>query len=471
MTGQVTQRGAAIGVRAEAASRTSVIDAVTDDIARWAAGRRLAPLALSGFSLGLAVIAAVWLTGITAHAQAIALVALVASSLTCRTARVYAGRTFRESGPRAGAAHVTSSPSVVTMASTPTTDWAQGACALLAEFAVYAGIAAGVSANASAATGLTGPAGTMLRDTALARIGGAGPDGVWRLAIAAAILLAVREMANLCLAAAQARTAMVAGQDAARRILVPAPSSGFRLVLLCLVVIIAGARPAFLLALVIGGIALLLRFRVAGANSGIIGYRGDGPLSVWIGGFVDGRLPPAIPLIVGLLVTGVLTVFGMGNLPGLLVFTPAEAMLLAALGCWHRHDGQRDWMVPALLHVGEYVFIAALGFAGKVSPPVTFAVVTAVAMRHFDLAYRARNQVSPGWFIRPGAALDRSPRLPGADWRALGWEGRMIIAAFAAVVGVLPYAYPVFAVYLWGLLAKETVTGWSAEHPAADSTG
>jgi hypothetical protein len=471
LTGQVTQRKAANGVRAEAVPGTSVIGAVTDDIARWAAGRGLAPLALSGFSLGFAAIAAVWLTGITVHAQAIALVALVASSLTCCAARVYAGRTFRESRPRANAAHVTSAASVVTMASTPTTDWAQGACALLAEFAVYAGIAGGVSANASAATGLTGPAGTPLRDTALATIGGAGPEGVWRLAIAAAILLAVREMANLCLAAAKARTVMVGGQDAARRILVPAQPSGIRLVLLCLVVIIAGARPAFLLALAIGAIALLLRFRVAGPNSGIIGYRGDGPLSVWIGGFVDGRLPPAPPLLVGLLVTGVLTAFGVGNLPGFLVFTPAEAMLLAALGCWHRHDGQRDWLVPALLHAGEYVFLAALGFAGKVPPPVTFALVTAVALRHFDLAYRARNQVSPGWFIRPGAAITRSPRLPGADWRALGWEGRMIIAAFAAAVGVLPYAYPVFAVYLWALLAREAVTGWSAGHPAAGETG
>ena len=473
MTGQVTRRGTAVGSPEEAAAAVSqaavgmsVVEAIANDIARWAAARRLAPLAVSGFSLGFAVIAAVWLTGISAHAELIALAALVVSFLTCRAARIYAGRSFREDRPRT--AHATQTVRVVTMAYTPSTDWAQGACTLLAELAVYAGIAGGVSANASAATGLTGPLGSPLRGTMLATIAGAGPDGVWRLAIAAAILLAVREMANICVAAAKARTAMVGGQDEARRILAPAPPSGIRLVFLCLVVMIAGARLAFLLAFVIGALALLVRIGVTARNSGIIGYRGDGPLSVWIGGFVDGRLPPALPLLVGLLVTGVLTVFGLGNLPGILVFTPAEAMLLAALGCWHRHDGPKDWLVPAFLHAGEYVFLAALGFAGKVWPPVIFALLAAVAMRHFDLAYRARNQVPPGWFMRPGAAVSGEPLLPGADWRALGWEGRMIVAALAAVIGVLPYAYAAFAVYLWALLAREALTGWSAGHSAVD---
>lgn len=472
MTGQVTRRQGAVAAPAgvataisEAAVGTSVIESVTSNIARWAAARSLAPLALSGFSLGFAVIAAIWLTGITAHAEAIALVALVVSFVTCRAGRIYAGHAFRDSGRR-NAGHATDTDSVVTMACTPSTDWAQGAFALLAELAVYAGIAGGVSANANAASGLTGPLGSHLRGTALATIGGAGPEGVWWLGIAAAILLAVREMANICLEAAKSRTAMVAGQEAARRILVPAQASGIRLVLLCLVVMIAGARTAFLLALVLGVLALLLRIGTSAPNSGIIGYRGDGPLSVWIGGFVDGRLPPVLPLLVGLLVTGVLTGFGLGNLPGILVFTPAEAMLLAALGCWHRHDGPHDWLVPALLHTGEYVFLAALGFAGNVSPPVTFAVVAGVALRHFDLAYRARNQVSPGLFMRASASVGRAARLPGADWRALGWEGRMIVAAFAAAVGVLPFAYPAFAVYVWALLAREAATGWSAGHSA-----
>jgi hypothetical protein len=453
MTGHTTPRGlvptgrAAGGAKdadAKDARDTSVIDAVTVDIAWWAAGRGLSPIALSAFSLGFAVIAAVWLTGISAHADLVAFVALVASYVTCRTARYYSSGQLT-----AGA------------------DWAHGASALLAELVVYAGIAGGVSANvaASAGTGLTGPIGDQLRGTFLASFGGSGASGVWRLAIAAAILLAVREMANICLTAAKARTAVIEGPQTADRILVPAPPSGARLVALCVAVILLGARGGFVLALLLGALALLIRIGVVGPNSGVIGYRGDGPLSVWIGSFVAGRLPPVPPLVVGLLVTGALTWLGMGNLSGILLFTPAEAMLLAALGCWHPHDGPRDWLAPALLQAGEYVFIAALGFAGKVPAPVTFALITAVIMRHFDLAYRARNQVSPAFFIRQTA---KPPVLAGADWRGLGWEGRMIVAGIAAAAGILPAAYPVSAIYLWGLLLRDAYIGWSAGHTTVD---
>jgi hypothetical protein len=430
----------------EAAASAPVVEAVTGAIVRWAAGRSLAPVALSGFSLGFAAIAAVWLTGVTVPAEVIALAALVVSFLICRAARSYAGRVHRAKGA----------------VYTPGMDWAQGAFTLLAELAVYAGIAGGASASTAGASGLTGPLGPLLRGTPLATVGGAGAGGVWWLAITATIVLAVREMANICLAAAKARTAVVGGPEAARRILVPVPPSGIRLVLLCVVVMIAGARPALGLAIVIGALALLLRAAVPGPNSGIIGYRGDGPLSVWIGAFVDGRLPPTPPLLAGLLVTGVLTAFGLGHLSGFLIFTPALGMLLAALGCWHPHNGRREWLVPPLVQTGEYVILAAIGFSGRVWPPVIFAVIAGVALRHFDLAYRARNQLSPGLFMRPGATIGRTPAVPGADWRALGWEGRLLVAAFAEAVKIAPYAYPAAAVYLWILLGREAVTGWSS---------
>jgi hypothetical protein len=449
MTGQVTRREASRQLPAKAAVGTLVLDTITKDVARWAARRNLAPVALSGFSLGFAIIAAGWLTDVSGPGAIISFFALLVSFVACGSARVYAGRVEATGQVSAKV------------------DWAQGACALLAEIAVYAGIAVGAARSATAAggAGMTGPFGPALRATSVATLGGAGTSGVWMLAIVAAVLLAVREMANLGVAAAKARTYMIEGPDAARRILVPAPPSGIRLVFLAVAVYMAGARAGFLLALVIGGLALLARFGVTGRNSGVIGYRGDGPLSVWMGGFVDGRLPPAPPIFVGLLVIAVMTAFGMNDL-GLIAFAPAVAMLVAALGCWHPHDGPRDWLVPPLLQAGEYVFLVALGFGAHVQPPITFALVTAVALRHFDLAYRTRNQVSPSWFIRQMAF--RPPRFPGADWRGLGWEGRMLVAAVAAAAGIVPYAYPVFAVYLWLLLAREALTGWAAM-PNADA--
>src|SRR5581483_4920711 len=152
------------------------------------------------------------------------------------------------------------------------------------------------------------------------------------------------------------------------------------------------------------------------AGGGLAAYRGDGPLARWIGCLVDGKLPPLPPLVVGLLVTGVLAALGLANLPGILVLVPVEAMLLAALGALHPHNGKADWLVPALLLTGEGVYLAALGLARHVTPWLVFALIAAVLLRHVDLACRAR----------AGRGIP-------ADKAGLGWEGRMLLAGGAVL--------------------------------------
>ena len=152
---------------------------------------------------------------------------------------------------------------------------------------------------------------------------------------------------------------------------------------------------------------------------------------------------------------------GLQNLAGVLLFTPIEAMLLAALASWHPHDGRSDWLVPPLLEAGECVFIAAAGFAGRAWPPVTFALLAAIGLRHLSLAYRARSALPPR----------RKRRLPYADVRGLGWEGRMLVAGVAVAAGIVPFVFPVLALYLWAVVAWD-VAGWpaqsSAGHAAVD---
>jgi hypothetical protein len=172
-------------------------------------------------------------------------------------------------------------------------------------------------------------------------------------------------------------------------------------------------------------------------------YRGDGPLASWIGELVQGRLPPLPPVLAGLLVTGVLTALGLGNLPGLLVLTPVEAMMLAALGARHPHDGQLDWLVPALLMAGEGVFLAALGLARLVPAWLVYALLAAVIMRHVDLVFRAR-----------------AGRGPYADVAGLGWDGRMLLAAAAAGAGITPLAYAALTGYLWVLFIWDFLSEW-----------
>lgn len=432
MTGQSSGRQAAVGV-ARRTGRGRPPDAgpgaaASGETARRSAIQMLAPQTVSWFSVGFAVIAAVWLTLGSARANWVALAALLAAYYAAR-----AGRTMAGQAPQAVVA------------------WPVVACALLSEFIVYAGMAAAVTLHP--VTGAPhGPAAGAIRGTFVADLGGPGAGGVWRLAVMAVILAALLPMAEVCLRGSPRRGAQPGTRSvpgAARRSF-GAPGD-VRLPLAGAVVLLAGERAA-LVALLVLGVAAFGAMIIDGTRAGRFpgerrGYRGDGWLAVRIGGFVDGRLPPLPPLLAGVLVTGVLAALGLRNLPGILVLTPVEAMLLAALGSWHPHDGRGDWRVPPLLQAAEYVFIAEAGFAGGLWAPVTFALIAAIGLRHLDLAYRACGRLASG-----------------VDRLGLGWEGRMIVVGIAAAAGIQPVIYPMLALYLWWLNARDWAVGWSARH-------
>ena len=306
--------------------------------------------------------------------------------------------------------------------------------------------------------GLNGPFGYALRNTFIASWGGAGTAGVWLLAIAALLVLGVRRMAEL----GYEHTARAPGLLFPRSVLRTLEQSvtlpaGERFAVIAVTSVFFGPRLTFLVLLGWGVVAagyvlagqttrwadLDLTRPGQGVGGGLAAYRGDGIVSRWIGRLVQGRLPPLPPVLVGLFVTAVLVVLGLGNLPGILVLTPVEAMMLAALGAWHPHDGRLDWLVPALLMAGECVFLAALGLSHHVAAWLVFTLLAAVVMRHVDLAFRAR--VGRG--------------IP-ADVFGLGWEGRMLLAGVAALAGLVPFAYAVLSGYLWMLFSWDFLSGW-----------
>jgi hypothetical protein len=381
---------------------------------------RLQPLMLSRISVAFAAITAVWLTVASVHGEVIALVAAIAVVVTAHVARMLAGE-------RPVAA----------------VEWGLAGYGMLAEFMVYAGIAAAVSLHAGVPSGV---AASSLNGTFVAGFGGVGAAGVWRLAITAVILTVITAMVDVCV-----HGPALPGM----RLRLFGPPGDIRLPVACAAVLLFGARAGFLVVLVLGVAALVATIidgvREDGNRGELRGYRGDGRIAVWIGKWVEGKVPPFPPLVVGLLVTGVLAGLGLRNLPGILLLTPVEAMLLAAFASWHPHDGRSDWLIPPLLQAGEYVFLAEIGFVGRVWPAMTFAVVAAVGLRHLDLAYRVRGSLANG--------IDR---------RGLGWEGRMIIVGIAAVIGIAPLVYTALAFYLWYRLARDWVTGWSARHAAVN---
>ena len=456
LIGELGRRGVTVrildaGPDSEGAVTQLIADPAALDMARWAAWRQLTPAALYGISLGLGLVAALWFAELSVHAKLLAIAALTGSFLFARTGSLLAA-TSREGRIR------------------PLVGWLGTVCGLLTELAIYAALAvsAGVApaipaTPESPVPGLDGTFGASLRDTFVATWGGAGTAGVWRLAIAALLLLGVRRLAGL----GYEHTAGAPGDLFPRSVLRTVEQAvtfpvGERYAVIVLTSVFFGPRLTFVVLLGWGGLAAgyLLAGQVArslrapagewrdGAWPGdgvLSAYRGDGPLSRWIGALVDGRLPPLPPLLVGLLVTGVLTALGLGNLPGILVLTPVEAMMLAALGSRHPHDGPLDWLVPALLLAGEGVFLAALGLARHVIPWVVFTLLAAVVVRHVDLACRAR----------AGRGIP-------ADVLGLGWEGRMLLGAVAAVAGIAPLAYAALSGYLWVLFIWDFLSDWLA---------
>ena len=458
LLGELRRRGVSVrvldaGPDGDGAVARLIIDPAARDVASWADGRELTAGALYGISLGLGALSAVWFSEPATRAQAMAIAALLASFTADRAGTQLA---LAGAGSRVR----------------PVVDWLGGACGLLTELAVYAALAvsaavAAVAAGAAASgaagaaaagapgagpAGLGGIFGGALRHTSAAVWAGAGPGGVWRLAVAAAILLGARRLAELCYEGLGRASGIMFPRPARRlagQVITLPP--GERIAVIAVTAVLFGPRLTFLALLAWGAVATgyILAGQAAGAakmaraGGELAAYRGDGPVAYRIGGLVRGMLPPLPPLLVGLLVTADLTVLGLANLPGVLVFTPVAAMLLAALGARHPHDGLLDWLVPALLLAGESVFLAALSLGHHVWLPVVFALVAAVVVRHADIAYRARS----GRGVRDDAF-------------GLGWDGRMVVAGLAAVAGIAPFAFAALAAWLWLLAGWDFLGAW-----------
>ncbi|GLW05391.1 hypothetical protein Misp01_05210 [Microtetraspora sp. NBRC 13810] len=182
-------------------------------------------------------------------------------------------------------------------------------------------------------------------------------------------------------------------------------------------------------------------------QSTLVAYRDDGVLSRGMGLLVAGQLPPLPPALAGAFVTAILLLVGVAGTEGLAVFAPAVALLLSGPGSSHLHDGRLDWLVPPILRLIEYVFIASVGFAHEVPPVIVFMLLGAMAFHHYDVVYRVRQRVyPPAWLATAG----------------LGWDGRMLLVALGGLVGWVTAVFVLLALYLWCLFGWESLTTWLA---------
>ncbi|MGN9764890.1 DUF5941 domain-containing protein [Micromonospora sp. SD12] len=161
-----------------------------------------------------------------------------------------------------------------------------------------------------------------------------------------------------------------------------------------------------------------------------------GPLTLAVGA----ALGPAALLVAALLARD-----GAGA-EGLRWAVPAALVVLlaAGLGAGAAHNGPLDWLVPAALRAGEYLFAIAVGVVGGVPPWLIFGYVFVLTLHHYDLTARLEKRQS-------------APPLHGVT---LGWEGRSVLLALAAIVGFAGIGMATLGTYLLVVFVGSVALAW-----------
>ena len=179
-------------------------------------------------------------------------------------------------------------------------------------------------------------------------------------------------------------------------------------------------------------------------------YRDDGPLARAIGAVGRGiPLPPvAFVLVAVAAVLAAIVMVGADASEALVGGVLGCAILAGALSSRRPHRDVLSWAVPVSLRATEYAGLLWLGaLAGGSGVPAVFALLCAVAFRQYDIVYRVRHR-----------------GVPPPPWtRAIsgGWDGRLLFAYVAWVLGVLPAALFVAGGVLAVVLVGESALGWA----------
>jgi hypothetical protein len=182
-------------------------------------------------------------------------------------------------------------------------------------------------------------------------------------------------------------------------------------------------------------------------------FRDDGPLARALGRALPrGGGTLAVPLLLVAIVPLIvaMVVGGGGTARGVAAGVLAWLILWGGASSGASLTGPLNWAVPPLVRGAEYaalIWIATMD-ARASAEPAAFALLCALAFRHYDLVYRLRHR---------GATPE-----PWVDAVALGWEGRLILAFVLLVAGALPAAWYVWAFLLGTVFVGEAVYGWVA---------
>ena len=180
-------------------------------------------------------------------------------------------------------------------------------------------------------------------------------------------------------------------------------------------------------------------------------YRDDGATARLLGAIVGRRIAVA-PLALALLgVVGLLAVVAIeGGDASDAVIAAAVAwfVLWAGVSSGRPHTDRFAWALPAILRLGEYGSLIWIGATvGESTSAGAFALIAALAFRHYDLVYRSRFQGRP-----PAAWLGLA---------AGGWDGRLIVVTLLLVAGALPAGLFAMAAVFGVVFATECIESWT----------
>jgi len=190
-------------------------------------------------------------------------------------------------------------------------------------------------------------------------------------------------------------------------------------------------------------------------------YRDDGVIARALGR-VGARvtLPAPVLALAGFApLLAVVIAEGGGASDGVAAVVLAWALLTVGASAGARGRPKLVWGAVPIERLTEYValiWIAALH--GESAYPAAYALLGALAFRHYDLVYRLRHRgVVPARWV---SAL------------SLGWDGRLVLAFVLLVAGTLPAGFYVLAAVFGAAFVGEAVYGWvvvgRVEQPLGD---
>ena len=175
-------------------------------------------------------------------------------------------------------------------------------------------------------------------------------------------------------------------------------------------------------------------------------FRDDGPIAGALARVARGLPSAALALVAALPLLAAIAIEGDGASDALAGAVIGWAVVVGSLSRAGTERGRFRWGVPPLIRLTEYAGLLWIGALGG-ALPAAFALVAALAYRHYDLVYRLRHrgETPPAW----------------VDLAGLGWEGRLLLGYVLLLIGALPAAFYVLAGVLGVVFVTESVAGWT----------